>query len=987
MPALLVPTLLSALRRAVAGLALAAAAPGAFAFAPQAGDADTIFANEVSPLLQKYCYECHGNGKAKAGLALDDYAGLADILSDRETWMSVRDNVRTHVMPPEGDPQPTQGERDLIDEWLRTELFRVDPDNPDPGRVTIRRLNRAEYTNTIRDLVGVEFDATGDFPVDDSGYGFDTIGDVLSLPPVLMEKYLHAATRILDEALVTEPIESRRERHPASLLTVGFNALGDRGDGWIHLISLEEDDVTLELPVKVPGDYLVRVHAFSTAHGGAVKGQGSYEPLPPPETHVPTQLTIAVNDTDVRRFDVTLDESAPGVYEARVGLAGGVQRIRAVNARVRGREQDLTMLNGRLGVQQPGVLFVKWIEVEGPLPAASRWLPAGALEATGEGHLDDEGGRVMKGNGEVSAEIDVATPGEHLLRVHAYAYRAGDEPARLELRVDGRPVGTVDVEAPGSWTPVGRQRVFSPALLAPRPAVHEVRTVLPAGRHRISAAFVNDFADPENPNPNWRDRDVVVRALEIVNLGEPVPEPPVPAPLRRLLDRHAAVADPEDRARRILGDFATRAWRRPVAEDETARLLELFRLARGHGESFDSGLKLGLTAALVSPHFLFRGELQPEPDNPAKVYPLDDYALASRLSYFLWSAPPDDPLLDLAARGALRDDLDGQIRRMLASPKARALVDNFGGQWLQLRNLPGLQPDRERFPSYDAHLMAAMLRETELFFEHLLREDRSVIDFLEADYTFVNERLARHYGLEGVAGDRFRRISLAGTPRRGVLTHGSVLTLTSNPTRTSPVKRGLWVLENLLNTHPPPPPPDVPTLEQEGAVLTGTLREQMARHSTDPNCASCHVRMDPIGFGLENFDAVGAWREVDGGSPIDPSGKLTTGENFAGAAELARVLATSRREEFVAALADRLLTYALGRGLEYYDRPAIEKIVAGAREDGYAFSRVIREVVHSFPFQYRRGEGHRAFTSQPRKAPLADEPRLAAATAQEGSAP
>jgi hypothetical protein len=252
-----------------------------------------------------------------------------------------------------------------------------------------------------------------------------------------------------------------------------------------------------------------------------------------------------------------------------------------------------------------------------------------------------------------------------------------------------------------------------------------------------------------------------------------------------------------------------------------------------------------------------------------------------------------------------------------------------------------------------------------------MNQDRSIVEFLNADYTFVNERLAAHYGLPGVTGEAFRPVSLAGTPRRGVLTHGSVLTLTSNPTRTSPVKRGLWVLENLLNSHPPPPPPDVPTLEQEGVVLTGTLREQMARHSTDPNCASCHVRMDPIGFGLENFDAVGAWREQDGGSPIDPAGRLTTGESFAGAAALADVLATSKREEFVAAFADRLLTYALGRGLEYYDRPAIERIVAGAREDDYAFSCVILEVVNSFPFQYRRGEGHREPAPRLSDAPAA----------------
>ena len=422
--------------------------------------------------------------------------------------------------------------------------------------------------------------------------------------------------------------------------------------------------------------------------------------------------------------------------------------------------------------------------------------------------------------------------------------------------------------------------------------------------------------------------------------------------------RILTVATPnEESARQILRTFADRAYRRPVRDDELNRLVRLVELARKNGDGFEAGLKLALEAVLVSPHFLFRVELDRRPGD-RYVRLVGEFELASRLSYFLWSSMPDDELFRLARAKRLREPgvLEAQVKRMLQSPRSRALVDNFAGQWLQLRNLKGFTPDPARFPGFDEPLRSAMLQETELFFEHVVREDRSVLEFLDANYTFVNERLARHYGIPGVTGDRFRRVDLTGTPRGGILTHASILTVTSNPTRTSPVKRGKWILENILGTPPPPPPPGVQELkEDKEVVLSGTLRQRMEQHRADPGCASCHQRMDPLGFGFENFDAVGAWRDREGKHAIDPSGVLPGGQSFKGPAEL-RALLRKKEDAFARCLADKMLTYALGRGTERSDRCFIDAIARNLARHGYKFSGLVLEVVKSDPFQKRRGK-------------------------------
>ena len=324
---------------------------------------------------------------------------------------------------------------------------------------------------------------------------------------------------------------------------------------------------------------------------------------------------------------------------------------------------------------------------------------------------------------------------------------------------------------------------------------------------------------------------------------------------------------------------------------------------------------------------------------------------------------PDEELFAQAQLGTLRKNLDAQIKRMLKDPKSHALVDNFAGQWLQIRNLSQASPAREKYPKFDDKLREAMQRETEMFFDNIVREDRSVLEFLDSDYTFLNERLAKHYGIDGVKGDHFRKVSLKGTPRGGLLTQGSILTITSNPTRTSPVKRGKWVLENILGTPPPPPPPDVPELK-EGRALKGTLRERMEQHRANPLCASCHQRMDPIGFGFENFDGVGAWREKEGDKEIDPAGELVTGESFKGPADLRTILLNQKRNDFVHCLSEKMLTYAMGRGLEYYDRCATDAVAKELAKKNYRFSQLITAVVKSTPFQMRRGEEDKSLAAQ-----------------------
>ncbi|MEQ9408519.1 MAG: DUF1592 domain-containing protein [Fuerstiella sp.] len=609
-------------------------APSALFAEETAGSDPLHFARQVRPFLETHCVGCHSGDDAEAGIAFDRYKDSANIQQDYDLWEKVLRLIRDRQMPPADEVQPTPSEVIDILEALNQQLASFDCSaERHPGRVTLRRLNRAEYNNTIRDLVGLELNLADEFPSDDVGNGFDNIGDVLTIPPVLLEKYLDSARLIAQKVFEDDQARRRVLRHEA-----------------------KSDDQMVEV------------------------------------------------------------------------------------------------------------------------------------------------------------------------------------------------------------------------------------------------------------------------------------------------------------ARRNMTEFAERAFRRPVTPEEQDRLFQIMKFAWDQDSPPEVIFQTTIAAVLSSPHFLFRVERDPTADDPDGIRSLDGYELASRLSYFLWSSMPDEELFRLAGTGELTKPsvLQAQAMRMLADPKSRALIDNFGGQWLQLRDVARLQPDPELFPAFDDELRQAMRQETETFFEHLMREDRSVLEFLNADFTFVNERLAQHYGMTDVSGSQFRKVSLMNG-RRGVLTHASILLLTSNPTRTSPVKRGKWILDNMLGEPPPPPPPNVPELEA-GAETLGSLREQMEQHRSNPACAVCHVKMDALGFGMENFDAIGMWRDRDGRFKVDSSGELPGGQKFNGAAELMQILVEEQKGEFLRCLSGKMLTYALGRGLVSYDRCAVNEIVAALQQNDNRFSALITAIVVSEPFRMREAK-------------------------------
>ncbi len=597
----------------------------------QEGSRDEI-AMLAQKTITKYCYDCHTGANPEGGIRVDFLATGTELGDHIELVDKIILVLKDQQMPPADSEQPEGADRVQAIEWIEQRLRKFDCGSASrPGRVTMRRLNRTEYNNTVRDLTGLDLKLANDFPSDDVGNGFDNIGDVLSLPPILMEKYLASAKQIADEV--------------------------------------------------------------------------------------------------IKNVDAT-------------------------------------------------------------------------------------------------------------------------------------------------------KKVF-----------------------------------PTEP------ADILDEVIEVT--------------------------------RSNVMHFASRAFRRPLDADETQRLSKLMRAAWEANATKEEIMQTIITVVLASPHFIYRIEDDDPKDFVDGIRPLNDFELASRLSYFLWSSMPDDRLFQLAGEEKLHtaDQLNAEVDRMLADPKSRALVENFAGQWLQLRDLDALSPDPIKFATFDAKLRRSMRQETELLFNSILKENRSILELLSADYTYLDERLARHYDIGGISGDEFRRVDLQGK-RRGMLMHGSILLLTSNPTRTSPVKRGKWVLENLLAEPPPPPPPNVPELGAEGETL-GTLRQQMEQHRTNPNCAVCHVKMDAVGFGLENFDAIGAWRESDGRERIDPSGILPGGRNFNGPLDLVQILVEDKKTEFTRCVTLKMLTYALGRGLGVADRCSVSSIVNKLAEENYRFGILIKSIVTSPPFTHQ----------------------------------
>jgi hypothetical protein len=728
------------------------------------------FKDTALPFLEKHCLECHGRSKTKGDLNLTRHRDDSRVLEDVQLWRSVLQQVNTGEMPPKKAPsQPTPEEITAFNKALENSIDKAEAKRPpDPGRVTARRLNRTEYDNTVRDLVGADFSASENFPADDIGHGFDNIGDVLSLSPVHLERYLDAADAIAGRVVLTElPKPPSRTTYSIFLEPSGYGS-----ENGTRPVTNSAAELFVRHEIKVAGHYRFRVRAGMTNAPGA------------PEV----RMALFLGDRELKAFAITNSPKSWKEFEVEVDLTAGENRF------------------------------------------AARWLN----------------------------------------------------------RNTNAPIATL---------------------------------------------FVNEF-----------------KVVGPADMRTPF--------MRRMDDMLTGIKE-SDRPAELVRWFLTRAFRRPPTAQEMARYRSVYENGRAAGGGkLEAGLQDLVRAVLVSPKFLFRIEADDQPKS-RKPQPLDEFQLASRLSYFLWSTMPDEVLLELASKRQLSAQIEPQVRRMLKDSRAEAMVRNFGLQWLQLQRLSSFQPDAKQFPDFDERLKLAMLRETELFLGEIVREDRSILDLVDADFTYLNPALARHYGLQGLLknsksrrGD-FERVTLPDRRRGGLLTQASVLTATSNPTRTSPVKRGRWVLEQVLGTPPPPPPADVPALDEQHD-LKGSLRQRMEQHRSNPACASCHRQMDAIGFAFENFDAIGRFRAKDADGDIDPSGTLPDGRSFQGPAELRDIL-KGRKELVARNLASKLMTYGIGRGLEFYDERAIRKVLADSAPAGYRFSDIILAIVRSDPFRLRRG--------------------------------
>lgn len=765
--------------------------------------------NPSRMFFDRNCVTCHNSERPTAGLALDAEAVDPSRPDEHtEIWEKVIRKLRTGAMPPAGRPRPNGRELETVVSNLEARLDTAAVQRPMVGRPVAHRLNRTEYANAVRDLLAIEIDPSELLPPDDAGYGFDNIGDVLTVSPLLLERYMSAAGKIARLATGSTRTTTSHSYTLSKYL---------RQDDWMG-----ED-----LPFGTRGGMAVR-HTFPATGDYVVK------------------LRLLKNHRDQIR---------------------GLSRVHDLEVRVDGERKQVFTVG---------------------------WPP---------GREGDRSQYVLHADEDLDVHIRT-TAGPHLV---------------------------------------------SAAFLA--------KPTLPEGplRRVVSVAtfgFSADLAVDANEEP-------ALWTIEIEGPFNAATDPATkdsPSQRRVFVCRPDAANQERPCATQILQQLARRAYRQPVGNADLAALLDFFEEGRRRG-GFDAGIELALRKLLISPQFLFRVERDPSDIPKDQPYRLSDLELASRLSFFLWSTIPDDELLELAENGRLSDPevLAQQVDRMLDDSRARALVDNFASQWLYLRNMQLVMPDPEAFPEFDDNLREAFERETELFLLSQLKQDRSVLELLSADYTFMNERLARHYGVPSIYGSHFRRVQLPNLTRVGLLGHGSVLTVTSYANRTSPVLRGKWLLENMLGAPPPPPPANVPALKEIGeeGVPPSSVRERMELHRRNPVCASCHAQMDPLGFALENFDAVGKWRTLgEGGVPIDASATTPNGTTIAGPGDLARLL-TSRPDQFAGTVVEKLLTYAIGRGVEHYDAPAVRAIVRSAAATDYRWSALISGVVKSAPFQMR----------------------------------
>jgi hypothetical protein len=820
---------------------------------------------DAPALLNRYCVTCHNERLKTGGLALDTL-DVRDVSQHTERWEQVVRKLRTHSMPPPGAPRPDPATYDFLIGWLEGSLDRLAATAPKPGTLSVHRLNRTEYANAIRDLLALEIDGRTFFPADDTGYGFDNIADVLSVSPLLLERYLSAAIKVSRLAIGDPAMPPSSQ-----VYAVGkYYRQDDRRSEDLPFGSRGGLAVRHYFPVD--GEYLLKVYLDRTYQGN-VRGLA--------EEH---QLEVRINGERIQQFRVGgFDVDAEGnlLPQTVPGTTGQKPTTPATAAPTGGSVRP------------------------DPAQPAPRPSPTPRRQLTPE-QIAEQAAKIVQ-QAQVagqSAEQDHGADAHLFIRFSA---KAG--PATIGIN------------------------------FVARDTLHE------GARRQTLMITSYEYAGNTTGDP-------LVGSIDIRGPYDVTGRGDTPSRRRVFACRPTRPNDETRCATQIITSLATRAYRRAVTERDIAPLLELFRAGRQDGD-FDTGIQSALERILISPAFLFRVVEPPSGTRPGELYRLTDSQLASRLSFFLWSSIPDDELLELAARGRLSTPavLERQVRRMLADPKSSALVSNFAGQWLMLRNLRLITPDPYQFPDFDDNLREALQRETELFFESQLRENRSVSELLSANYTFINERLAKHYGIPNVYGSHFRRMTWNDDKRYGLLGHGSILTITSYPNRTAPTIRGKFLLENILGTPPPPPPPDVPQLDDtETKGQSRSIRERLEQHRRNPTCATCHRNMDPLGFALENFDALGRHRTHDGDTPIDPSGVMPDGTKLDGPATLRQAL-LANPDQFVEVVGEKLLTYALGRGIEYYDRPALRKVVRAAASDGYRWSALVLAITESLPFR------------------------------------
>lgn len=768
--------------------------------------------NSYNTILQSYCVGCHNDAMRTAGLSLQGI-NLAQIEEGARIWEKVLRKLNARSMPPSGVPRPDEAAYTNLSAYIESELDRHAQIYPVPGKPVFRRLNRYEYSNAVRDLFGVDFNFDDQFPADDTSLGFDNVGGVLTLSPLLVEKYIAVARKIQQQVL-------------------GDPNMGPVFDIYNLPQSLMQDDrMDEELPFGSRGGIAVQ-HHFPV--------DGEYE----------IQVRFQRNSRDYIRG--LIDQHRLDVFI----------------------DNDL----------------VKDFYIGGEKKGESAWVFSSAAQ------------------GDVEQE---------------HYERFADDILKL--------------------------RLFATA-----------------GTKKVSVAFLKEATIPEEPL--YAQMSVIdysqykgglpgVRSLEISGPYKTAQATAEATSSGRIFVCQPDGVNDEICAKKILTSLARRAYRRSPTDSEISVLMDFFNM-RYAKAGFNGGIGLAIERMLAGPEFLFVMEKVPEGSSAGEMFQISDLELATRLALFLWASIPDETLLDVAESGQLREPqiLKQQVARMLADPRSRTLIDSFASQWLALRSLEGLFPDGEIFPYFDDNLKQAFTKETEYFFEYVMRENRPLLELLNADYTFINERLARHYGIPDVYGSHFRRVQLVDDRRGGILSQGSILTATSYPNRTAPTIRGKWILQNILGTPPPPPPPNVPGLQERNQGKALSMRQAMEMHRANPVCASCHKVMDPLGFALENYDAVGRWRTVDAasGSPVDSSGALPDGTAFQGPREMKEVLIQKRSQDFVLTVVEKLLTYALGREILHTDAPAIRSIVKKASPDDYRLQSLVTEIVESTPFQMRR---------------------------------